>query len=72
MDPSTVIKAFELGGPYAVAAIFAIAWAFERKESKQKSDKLMDLATEQVKAMTVLESTVSSLEKVMTETLRRL
>lgn len=54
----------------ATLAVFGLCW--ERKESKRKDDKILELAVDQVETIAGIESAVTSLEKVLAEVLRRM
>ena len=72
MGTLSILDLIEKAGPLAIAVLAVAGLIWERKESKAKSDKLLELATQQIQTMSGVESAVVALEKVMAEVLRRM
>jgi len=66
-----LLEVLSIGGPTAMAAVFALAWFLERRENKQLQKSLLELATAQVQAITKIESTVAALKDSATQALNR-
>lgn len=60
-----LIKSVLEGGPYAVSVLGWLAWVYERRQNKESTDRLLELATAQIEATVKNEAAVGANVKLM-------
>lgn len=71
MIADLLVKAMTQGGPIALGVIGWIAWWYERRQNKQSTERLLELATAHIEATIKHEMAIQANTKLMEHFLKR-
>jgi len=72
MSPGDIYTMLEKGGLVAIATVAIVAWYMERKESRNLTKQVIELASAQVEAQVENKALIQAMKDVLTQVLNRL